>query len=529
MVPSRIVHRPERADPYLLAIFKKYIWNKASMMQKIDRSPDLKSTFEGYCKEACDPEYDAGKAVSAAKHRIETMQNPRGAFVVFLDAVISTAEEIVLKRTGKENQDANDFLATLDEEEYLQCGMMCDGIDDGMVLKAFVDDDNMDVGEMNREVDRFLRKIHSMFVEGNCGAIGGYTSCALRQLRRQRVLHLKGRESRSFGGPRSATKKMIQRCLGRMICWVKLCEEECKAEFPHFSIFSAFSVFDVRCGAKRKTMTNAEQDHHSKASKILRLSQFFKRDPDHLTVEIADIEPASRSFCEQHNCCSRDGWLHSIRTFRKRSSMIRAHPSQNVKPIVKHYSIFAPTTTGVEGDFSRAKAILGESRLNGSEAMESDTLKLVIDRNPAEEDEVIGLAREVWAATYGRCRDSHVQPRCDTGVPKRQAHNARTKTAFLKRRRAASDALINTTSTCNAESSIANVKTALGWNWTDSHQREKLFANNKEANKKLEAYRDGALLPSEIDAALVARSEVDEARDKNKSVGLVHIQKRILF
>ena len=37
-------------------------------------------------------------------------------------------------------------------------------------------------------------------------------------------------------------------CLGRMICWVKLCEEECKAEFPHFSIFSAFSVFDVRCG-----------------------------------------------------------------------------------------------------------------------------------------------------------------------------------------------------------------------------------------------------------------------------------------
>ena len=116
-----------------------------------------------------------------------------------------------------------------------------------------------------------------------------------------------------------------------------------------------------------------------------------------------------------------------------------------------------------------------------------------------------------------------------THVPKRQAHNARTKTAFLKRRRAASDALINTTSTCNAESSIANVKTALGWNWADSHQREKLFANNKEVNKKLEAYRDGALLPSEIDAALVARSEVDEARDKNKSVGLMHIQKRILF
>ena len=124
---------------------------------------------------------------------------------------------------------------------------------------------------------------------------------------------------------------------------------------------------------------------------------------------------------------------------------------------------------------------------------------------------------------------NHVQPRCDTGVPKRQAHNARTKAAFLKRRRVASDALINTTSTCNAESSIANVKTALGWNWTDSHQREKLFANNKEVNQKLEAYRDGALLPSEIDAALVARSEVDEARDKNKSVGLMHIQKRILF
>ena len=89
--------------------------------------------------------------------------------------------------------------------------------------------------------------------------------------------------------------------------------------------------------------------------------------------------------------------------------------------------------------------------------------------------------------------------------------------------------MINTTSTCNAESSIANVKTALGWNWTDSHQREKLFANNKEANKKLEAYRDGALLPSEIDAALVARSEVDEARDKNKSVGLMHIQKTYLI
>eukprot|EP00969_Alexandrium_andersonii_P099898 4406519-Alexandrium_andersonii.AAC.1 len=66
------------------------------------------------------------------------------------------------------------------------------------------------------------------------------------------------------------------------------------------------------------------------------------------------------------------------------------------------YAVYAPTTSGVECNFARAKCILGDHRLAAQETTEANAIKLVIDRNKAEEEEVAGIAREVWAGHFGR-------------------------------------------------------------------------------------------------------------------------------
>ena len=87
----------------------------------------------------------------AAKHRIEGLRKPRGRFIVFLDVVVATAEEVMLRRSGEESDHAHAFLSEVTEEDVLQTAMVSDGMDEGMVLEAFPDDDGVDVGEMNRE------------------------------------------------------------------------------------------------------------------------------------------------------------------------------------------------------------------------------------------------------------------------------------------------------------------------------------------------------------------------------------------
>lgn len=58
--------------------------------------------------------------LQSAKHRHSSTQKPLGRFVLFTDALLSTAQEIVKTRTGKPVESARSFLRSINEESLLQ-------------------------------------------------------------------------------------------------------------------------------------------------------------------------------------------------------------------------------------------------------------------------------------------------------------------------------------------------------------------------------------------------------------------------
>ena len=79
---------------------------------------------------------------------------------------------------------------------------MSDTADEGMILKAFLEDPDFDVGELNSEIESYLQRIHVLFNEGKCfEAECSYTKAAVRLLKHTRILHVKGGNVRSIGAP----------------------------------------------------------------------------------------------------------------------------------------------------------------------------------------------------------------------------------------------------------------------------------------------------------------------------------------
>ena len=82
-------------------------------MQKIHRSDDLTAIFERNTMRVIDAAHTPVTHVAAAKHRIESLRKPRCRFIVFIDSVIATAEEVIATRSS--NVDCMwAFLAGLD-------------------------------------------------------------------------------------------------------------------------------------------------------------------------------------------------------------------------------------------------------------------------------------------------------------------------------------------------------------------------------------------------------------------------------
>ena len=228
--------------------------------------------FERNVKRVRNPEHNAVTSVCAAKHRIETvMSKPRSRFVIFIDAVIATAEELAAVRTGSVSDAAFRFLAQLNNKDFLLTAMMCDATDEGMLLKQFMDDAELDVGELNRKIEEFVDRIQFLFVEGHTKDAGD-THVAIKLLRHRRIIHLRDGKPKAFGGF-EVKQNSMQSCLERLTCWVSLSTEAGWAEFPNFTICASFGVFDLMGkGMNEKSKQNQEATTQNKS--IARLAKF---------------------------------------------------------------------------------------------------------------------------------------------------------------------------------------------------------------------------------------------------------------
>ena len=91
----RVIAKPEKADPFLQEVHMKLVSAKSSISQILHNSTTLwQPKFAERVKELDDRISDI-KNIRAAKHRHESFAKPAGRLILYLDAYLATAEDMV--------------------------------------------------------------------------------------------------------------------------------------------------------------------------------------------------------------------------------------------------------------------------------------------------------------------------------------------------------------------------------------------------------------------------------------------------
>ncbi len=129
-------------------------------------------------------------------------------------------------------------------EHALTLAMLSDAADEAMSITRLCNTETADSAALHTELSRFLRRIDVLFVAGKCTEVPGYTSLMLDVLSRVRVWILpaaKGRTKviRSIGVHGGVPAEMVERCMNRLRCWLRLARSALEAEFPSFELVQA--------------------------------------------------------------------------------------------------------------------------------------------------------------------------------------------------------------------------------------------------------------------------------------------------
>ena len=195
------------------------------------------------------------KDLAYCKQRFDSHQKPLGRFLIWLEAVLMTSVWVSVNRKNTVEQEvADEFLAWINEEKLVQLAMCADGGDDSLCFTRFLDSEGFDVSEIPSEIHIYVNKLNSQFLQGNCVKTG-YTKHVLDILKKSRGYFVQNQPF-TLGGPGRVSPAMIERCMKRMACWVKLAINVIDAEYPSYQLLHSFLVFDLT----RKAQTRRDLD-----------------------------------------------------------------------------------------------------------------------------------------------------------------------------------------------------------------------------------------------------------------------------
>ena len=179
----------------------------------------------------------------SAKHRFESLQKPLGRTVLFTYPCIRTALWITVTRSDQAAVNAKEWLEYVDNENCLQAAMMGDASDQTMALTRLMDDEEVDAAILNHEVKQYVRTIDFLFGhEAKCLTTFGYTQATVQTLEKPLVWMISGKSFHIGGGVPGA---VIERCLDRMRCWVKIMKSTLAVEFPSFEIACVWALVEI--------------------------------------------------------------------------------------------------------------------------------------------------------------------------------------------------------------------------------------------------------------------------------------------
>ena len=500
----RVMTRPWKVDKTLSALMETFITGKQSLMQRLERSLALRQIFtrhtlelqRGFLKRN-----DLMVGLRAAKHRFESFASPLAIWCMWYQALLETAKEIVVMRSGVEVASAVYFIESVTTETCIMMALMSDAADDALEFIRSKDScDNMDICQFNTDVFIYLVRLVELYEKGKITGIFSYTQYMLESLRLEPVMlpatgsNRFGHQQKIIGDSNGVPMSVVKRCLQALSPWVRLSVDVLKAEFPDFELFMCFQVLNLKRNKKEVMQEDREKC-------IRTLAHALGLDRATLTHQIDLLEPAARVHHISTGQSNAACWAHAVKAAEARtSSTQRADRTSTVRELVYRLLTLKPCTSALEQDFSRTADLLKNTRLNASAGTEEAVIKVVLDRPsmPEERLRVVHLAMKVWREAFGNARESPAGPRADIGTLRTkgvESTDARhSKIGFVRKRRAAA-AAVAWKNHRNTAKTVDNT----GPGWTEKHDTERDFQRKKRKHRLCEAVNLGHVAPEDVD------------------------------
>ena len=379
--------------------------------------------------------------------------------------------------------------------------MMADGADDGYALVQ-LHDQPFDTATMNNDVFCFLLRIIELYHKGEVVNTFSYTKFMLDSLKEPITVPSTSAHTsmKTVGSRCGVGEDIIANCLQRMAKWVKLSIYVVQAEYPSFEIVQCFTVFEIslRCGGPEQECLTKKIEHVANVCRVPALSFANQR---------ADLLPVARlhkeSTVETHFQC----WVHACHRFESAKPDFRKrHPTYAFRPPLRRYGVFKPWTAEVESNFGVIKGVLRETRLNSLESTEEDVVKVILDLpesgDQTERAATFEEARCVWRENYGIARQNPTHARIDTGQkrgPRSSCGEKLTYTEFRRKRRDSASAIVTDDVQTCGQATIDAVANSEMEGWTEKHEKEKQFQENKLRARACEAIWYGQTTAAAVD------------------------------
>ena len=403
----RLTSRGWGADPYLKAVHSSVV-GKGCFVQRIQNSTMLQAVFNTHVQTANLKHVRADRVrdVGAIQPRFETCQKPLIRRSLHHEALLATAVVVSRGRHGRDEADAaNQFLREETSERATQAAMMADGGDECLCLTRFLEPELFDTTKFAKVLADHHARMRGLFMDGLC-LESGATGALLRSLKEAPKTVMVNGSVKTIGSP---SADVVDRCLGRMAAWVRLGESISEAEFPFFEPLQCFSVFNL----ESKNLDADISDKLARLCNVLGLVTETARDEYFFYLPIARMhfKPGADVF---------ECWREAVRDPRSRGQLV-SHGS-TLRQLLKRLGAWSGSTMECERLLSKHKRIATEQRKELVElGVNADAALVTMD--PADADDVIKIARKLWALNFGTMTltvENGRKRRRDLGVKKKR-------------------------------------------------------------------------------------------------------------
>jgi hypothetical protein len=423
----------------------------------------------------------------------------------------------VIERGGaEEGTDATTFLEQLTPGSALMLGMLADAADEMLMFTRLCDTETLDSAELHSQLETSIARVHLLFGSRQCLSIPDCHAARMQRLLGSNTVNFmvtRGRTSfpKCLGQPDDAT---VESCFAVLSRWVGMLRVAAEAEFPNFTLLAAFSVFNV------STTVNA--DHAEDSLAVQRLAQVFDVSHEALMRDLKKWRPVAARHRKTTGVGNKEAWRLALCKVTQSRSWARKDPDlpTALVAVLIRYLAWSASTSRIEQTFSSMDRTM-KFRGHASEGFEEELLRLASAKADAGDggQAIAKRAQALWSAQADR-RGHSTAGHFDRGV-KRGPVAKSEATSVAKRRRAVGLAVASAARLASAAASVDDA-TQL----PRKLQEELQFQNGKLMQHRVEALRNGYLLPTEVDEDLeaamrehltnVAKRAHDRAAESNR-------------